>query len=207
MTEIDEKKKQRLPIWASLLICFVVLTIATVSTSVFSWLMLARRIVVEANVPEKMQQTSMKIAQFPQPLPAGFKYLMAADFGIMQTLVVEDEPSHQQIAFYSLPGPMGEKDSKNFLDRAYDAGINTTYINAKFHDLKSHGDIKVAGQQMNYLLGEFTDIGTNRKADGLVGSIGLNNAAKNILIYSYPDRDHAYNQQVTMNLLNSLKGF
>ncbi len=196
-----------MPIWAGLLICFVVLTIATVSTSVFSWLMLARRIVVEANVPEKMQRTAQKIAQFPQPLPTGYKYLMAADFEIMQCLVAEDEATHQQIAFYSLPGAMGEKDSKNFLDRAYDAGINTTYINAKFHDLKSHGSIPVAGQQMNYLLGEFTDLVSDRKADGFVGSIGLNNAAKNILIYSYPDRDHAYNQQVTMNLLNSLKGF
>jgi hypothetical protein len=207
LTETDEKKKQSLPVWAGLLICFVVLTIATVSTSVFSGLMFARRIAVDATVPAKMQETAEKIAEFPQPLPDGYKYLMAANFEIMQCLVVEHQPSHQQIAFYTLPGPMSERDSKNFLDRAYDAGINTTYLAAKFHDLKSHGTITVVGQQMNYLIGEFTDIATNRKADGFVGSISLNKAAKNILIYSYPDRDHAYNQQVTMDLLNSLKGF
>jgi len=194
-------------LWATLLICFVILTIGSVSTTVFSWLMFARQIVVDANVPEKIQVTAQKIAQFPQPLPEGYKYLMAANFEIMQCLVIEHEPTHQQIAFYTLPGQMNERDSKSFLDKAYDAGINTTYLAGKFHDLKSHGTIPVLGQQMNYLIGEFTDLATNRKSDGLVATISLNKAAKNILIYSYPDRDHAYNQQVTMNLLNSLKGF
>jgi hypothetical protein len=207
LTESEQKKKSGLPLWASLLICLVVLTIGTVSTTVFSWLMFARQIVVDANVPEKMQATAKQIAQFPQPLPDGYKYMMAANFEIMQCLVIEHEPTHQQIAFYTLPGQMSEQDSKNFLDRAYDAGINTTYLAAKFHGLKSRGTVVVLGQQMNYLMGEFTDLATNRKADGMVGTISVKKAAKNILIYSYPDRDHAYNQQVTLNLLNSLKGF
>lgn len=196
-----------MPLWAILLMCFVVLAITTAGTTVFSALMFARRIVVDAYVPEKMQQAAMKIAQFPQPLPEGYKYLMAADFELMQCLVIEHKPSGQQIVFYTLPGPMTEKDAKNFLDRAYDAGINTVYLAAKFHSLKSHGSIDVNGAKLNFLLGEFTDLATNRKADGMVGSISLNKAAKNILIYSYPDAHHAYNQQVTLDLLNSLKGF
>ncbi len=170
--------------------------------------MFARRIVVDANVPEKMQATAQEIAQFPQPLPEGYKFLMAANFEIMQCAVIEHEPSHQQMAFYTvLPMAVTAEDSKNMLERAYDAGINSTYIAAKFHGLKSHGTVTVLGQQMNYLLGEFTDQLTGRKGDGFVGMISINKPAKNILIYSYPDRDHAYNQQVTMNLLNSLKGF
>lgn len=199
--------RQRLPVWAVLLIVFVVLTIGSVSATAFSWLMLARQIVIDVNVPEKMQATAQKIAQFPQPLPEGYKYLMAANFEIMQCMVIEHQPSGQQIAFYSLPGPTNDKDSKIFLDKAYEAGINTTYMAAKFNEVKSNGTIPLLGQQMNYLMGEFTDLSSNRKGDGFVATIGLNKAAKNILIYSYPDRDHAYNQQVTMNLLNSLKGF
>ncbi len=169
--------------------------------------MFARRIAVDATIPERMQRTALKIAQFEEPLPVAYKYLMAADFQIMRFLVIEHEPSHQQIAFYGLSGLTSERDAKNLLDRAYDMGINTVYTVAKFHDLKSRGNEKVAGQEMRYLIGEFTDPSTGRKADGLVGCISLNKAAKNILIYSYPDRDHAYNQQATMDLLRSIKGF
>ncbi len=196
-----------MPLWATLLSCFVVLTICTVSTGVFTFFMFARRISVDATIPERMRSTASKIAQFEEPLPAGYKYLMAADFQVMRLLVLEHEPSHQQIAFYGLSGLASEKDSKNLLDRAYDMGINTVYTVAKFHDLKSRGSEKVAGCDMSYLIGEFTDPSTRRKADGLVGCVSLNKAAKNILIYSYPDRDHAYNQQVTMDLLKSIKGF
>jgi hypothetical protein len=167
--------------------------------------MFARRIAVDATIPEKMKRTAALIAGFSEPLPEGYKYLMAANFQIMQFLVIEHEPTHQQIAFYGISGVTNEQDAKNLLDRAYDMGINTVYTVAKFHDLKTHGSAKIDGQQMNYLIGEFTDPVSDRKADGFVGCISLNKAAKNILIYSYPDRDHAYNQQVTMNLLNSLK--
>ena len=207
MTKRAERQQQRLPMWATLLICFVVLTICTVGTSAVSFFMFARRIAIDATIPERMQHTALAIAQFPVPLPAAYKYLMAADFQIMRFLVIEHEPTHQQIAFYGLSGLASEKDAKNLLDRAYDVGINTVYSVAKFHDLKTRGTEKVAGQEMSYLIGEFTDTASERKADGLVGCISLNKAAKNILIYSYPDRVHAYNQQVTMDLLKTIKGF
>lgn len=169
--------------------------------------MFARQLAVDAYEPDKILITAQRIAQFPQPLPDGYKFLIAADFKVMQFLVLEHEPSHQQLTFYGLPFAFSEENSKNLLDRAYDMGINAAYTVAKFHDLKSRGQEKVSGETMNYMLGTFTNPANERDAEGFVGCIGLNKAAKNILIYSYPDADHAYNQQVTMNLLNSLKGF
>lgn len=199
--------KKRLPLWANLLICVVVTVIVGVTYSAFEFFMLVRQISIDATIPEKMAANARQIANFPEPLPAGYHYLMAADLIYMTLLVVEHDPDKQQIAFYCLKGMLPqEQDAKSLLDRAYDVGINTVYTSAKFHELKGHGTEKIAAQQMPYLIGQFTDQ-TERKADGFVGCICLNKAAKNILIYSYPDRHNAYNQQVTMDLLRSIKGF
>jgi hypothetical protein len=194
-----------LPVWARILICLVVSVMVFAIGGSFVGLMSIQRLSREAKNPAAVLKNAQKIAQFPQPLPEGYGFVTGVKLFYVVIVVIEHKSDHQQIVFYCLP-PSKEIDAKNLLDQAYDLGLNPYSVNGKFQELKSSGTAEIAFVPMPFRIGTYQD--TNGKpAEGMVGCICVNNPAKNILIYSYPAPGNAYNHDVTMNLLKSIKGF
>jgi hypothetical protein len=207
MVSQSMSRKRGLPLWANLLMAFVVTVIVSVSFSAFRFFMTIREMAIDAGKPETIAACAKRVADFPEPLPDGCKYLWACDLGYLTLVVIEHGADKQQIALWCFQGELPPSvDSKSVLNNYYDLGMNTFYTVSKFHELKGHGTETIAGASMPYLVGEYVDA-TGHNAQGMVGLIGVNKAAKNILIYSYPDPPNAYNQQVTLDLLRAIKGF
>lgn len=185
----------------------MITSIVVVSISSVNGLIALQRLVRQSTDPQAVLRTAQSIAQFPQPLPPGYSLLVGGRIFDLSLICIDHAPEHQQLFIYCLQGALGsDKDAKSLLDRAYDVGLNTNTFNAKFIELKESGQTKVADLDMKYRIGTYLDA-DNKNAQALVGCICVNKPAKNILIYSYPAPGNAYNHKVTMNLLDSIKGF
>jgi len=207
MTDRTSSARTGLPFWAKLLICLVVLFMGAAISGSFVGLMYIQRLSREANDPAAILRNAAKIAQFPQPLPEGYRFVLGLHLFYIVLVVIDHKSDHQQMFIYCLRDAAGaDQDAKNLLDRAYDVGLNTNSTTTKFKELKSTGTAEVGGLVMPYRIGTYQDT-SGKAAEGMVGCICVNKPIKNILIYSYPAPGNAYNHDVTMNLLKSIKGF
>jgi hypothetical protein len=87
-------------------------------------------------------------------------------------------------------------------------GLTMLTTNATFTELIKTDTMKVGQYQIPYMLGQVQDV-TGKQGQGLVGALRVppNRPIKNILIYSLQTSNVPYNQQITMDLLNSIKSF
>lgn len=208
----------------------VVLAMGATFASAVSVFMFCKSLAKQSVEPEVIRRTAQQIAQLPDPLPPGYKYQLCIPFAPFITSVsIMHEDDKQLITLFSaLAG--SEQDPKEMASRAFDMGINPLASISgdeptpvlRFQEVKSKGEETIAGQKMPYIVGEIAgpsgtpqdDSGQAKKekADkkerqGMVGCICVKEAKKIILIYALQTSDSPYNQQVTMDLLKTIKGF
>lgn len=200
-------EKRSLPAWAMALCVLVSVTISLVIGSAFYLCIWARQISQDSSKPEYMLKTAARIANFPQPLPAGYAMKTAVDLPDIgfEVLVIEHQSDKQDICFM-LTKDLGDDKPEEVLDKVTEGGINTAVYIAKFQEMKSHGQVEVAGQKMPYIVGRFKDY-TGRTCDGMVACVIVKGSAKNILIYAFPTTETPYNQESALDLIESIKSF
>jgi hypothetical protein len=220
--------RKSLPAWSKVLIALVVVSLGGVFASTISVFMYVRTIAKQASDPLAIKATAQAIAHFPEPLPAGYKYdlcINAAPF--MQSVTVEHDNDGQLVSLFAAPNSASQ-DINALVSRAYDYGISPLFsssndtigVQQKFQDVKSKGEETVGNEKMAYIVGELAESDQSQpgkqasgskpdkqKKQGMVGCIWAKESRKMILIYALQTSDSPYNQQVTMDLLKTIKGF
>jgi hypothetical protein len=194
-----------LPVWAKLLIGFVLGGLVFWGYFIFRFADLAHDFAVNSNNPEKMAVVANKIAKFPNPLPEGYEFDSAYSFG-QDILNIRHKPDGQMITFVS--GPYTQEDSKKALERTSQQALGSRAVFAPLQREKSRGEIKIAEETMPYLIGEFDAGGPKSEiVEGMIGCLSLKKQGKTIIINALPAVGSSYNLKVSEDLLQSIEGF
>ena len=199
----------KMPLWSKILIGLMIgcsaLVFALGLTTIFG----VKRVGTDMVDQKKVATAAATIAGFPDPLPNGFHYVVGLHLDGMgiSIVTIAHEPDKQLFTFNGLDGTI-KNEEKDLLDYGYSAGLNMLSTTAKFTDIIKKDSVAVATASMPYILGHTVDI-SGKAGVGMVGCIRVpaDHPKKNILIYSLQTTDVPYNQQITMELLNSIKSF
>jgi len=203
------EQKQKLPLWSKFLVASVVFTLISVFAGGFSLIYGVKRLGESMKDPEEIEATARDIAAFPDPLPAGYNYsvcLHLVPIGLA-IVTIEHEPDKQLITFSSIEGTLRGID-QDPLEYGYSSGLNMLTTAAKFTDVIKKGKMLVSSVEMPYILGHTLDV-SQKAGEGMIGCMQLppKQPKKNIFIYALQTTNVPYNQQVTTDLLDSIKGF
>lgn len=203
-----KKEKKRLPIWSKILVFLVILVVGSFLTSMTRSILYIRNMVIMSTDPGNMKRCAVKVAPFPEPLPAGYVYSCGVDFDIgnMVLLAVDHVEDKQKVLFLChLQDDTDAVETKQLLDRAYDFGITTDTAACKFTDVKSKGELPIGPDKMLYMTGVLKDQ-TGKIYEGVVGCARSKAKKKTLLIYSLSQPGKALNLGNCFNLLKSLPG-
>jgi hypothetical protein len=207
--KMGDEIKRRLPLWSKVLITAVVIGLSAAFALGVSAIVTVQKLGKEWKDPVAIARVAHRIADLPEPLPAGYNYIIGIhnDFAALDIVSIEHSPDKQLLTF-QYQEDLHQPNGKELLDRAYSTGLMMSPTRAQFTDVLKNGKTTIGSSEMQYLLGHTTDI-IGSKGEGLVGLIvaPVAKGKKNILIYAFPTSDVPYNQQITMDLLNSIKGF
>jgi hypothetical protein len=199
----------KMPVWSKILIGLMIGSAALVFALGLTTIFGVKRLGNDMVDQKKIAAAAATIASFPDPLPAGFHYLVGLHLdGMGVSLVtIAHEPDKQLFTFSGLEGTI-KSEEKDLLEYGYSAGLNMLSTTAKFTDIIKKDSVAVANSSMPYIIGHTVDI-SGKAGAGMVGCIRVpaDHPKKNILIYSLQTTDVPYNQQITMKLLNSIKSF
>ncbi len=202
LQSVPSGQGSRLPVWARLVIALVISSLLGLSYAAIRFADVVQSTARDAFDPKKISEVANEIFQLPVPLPAGYTYDSALNFP-GPTVKIWHEPDKQLIECFC-DRNSAESDPKQVLDQAID--LHEKGLPHKIHSLKSRGKTTVCGQEMPYIVGEFYDE-QNRSVEGMTGCICIKEKHKTIYIYALEPYGTPYNLQITMNLLNSIKGF
>jgi hypothetical protein len=218
----------KFPIWATLVIAFVVVSFASVYVAGILTIKATQRIAKELVDPSNIAVVANAMGGMPEKLPEGFSYRVGLSvndeafkkwFGLpsssakiaalaktsLNFLAIEHSPDGQQVVIVSSPQEE-PKDSKEILEAAYELGINTGTTTAHFKSIKDRGQAEVAGMPMPYLLGDTED--TNQKLmQGMIGCISIKDKHRSLLVYGIQPEGETYNLAETLDLLHCIQGF
>jgi hypothetical protein len=200
----SEEGKGGLPTWAKVLIGLVIVVILGVGGLVVGGIVFFQNASKQWTDPVAIAKVSQSIADFPEPLPEGYKYLMGMDLAGIKTVTVEHADDKQTIIIMSFP-KKDKTDAQTMVNELFEKGVKTQQTQAKFEDVKSKGTETVAGLSMPYIIGTMTD-NTGNKAEGMVGCIVSETKSETIFIYGMQPQGAPYNLQATLQLLKSIKG-
>jgi hypothetical protein len=156
-----------------------------------------------------IERAAHDIGSFPAPLPTGYRYLIGLGLAPgLDMVTVEHAPEKQLISFICIDGA-SDVDVNHVLSQGYALGLNMLTTTAVFTSETQQGTAKVANQEMPYIIGNTVDFASKHKGQGMVGAVQIpvKERKKNILIYALQTTEVPYNQQITMDLLNSIKSF
>lgn len=203
--------KRALPLWANLVIAFtLVFLFAAYSAGIWGIFAIRQAHYDSLNL-DKIKRVAAGIGEFPDPLPEGFRYvngLHISFFKEIEALTLEHQPDKQQISIFATIENTA-LDPKKLLDGALDESpFRALADQPKFQEVKERGETQIASVPMPYIVGE-TVGNSGRRAMGMVGCLQpkVKDGVKRILIYALQTSDVPYNQDTTLKLLNSIKGF
>lgn len=218
MTETDKKQteksattvKQRgWPWWAKTLISLVVIAITGAFALGLTVIFGMKRLGNDMVNPVLVEKAAHEIADFPEPLPDGYQYLLGLNLPEvgLSTVTIEHQPDKQLLTFSLKRGEM-KGDLNDLLDFANQLGLNMLITTAKITDVTERGKVKVGEYEIPFIRGKTIDV-NQQPGEGFVGALQtpVKQPKKNILIYALQSGKVPYNQQITMNLLNSIKRF
>jgi hypothetical protein len=197
------EKKGGLPTWAKVVIGLVVVVILGVGGLIVGGIVFFQSVVKQSQDPVAMARVARAIAQFPDPLPAGYKLTMGIDLAGVKTVTVEHEADKQLLIMMSFP-KKDKRDAQSIVNELYEHGVQTPQASAKFQEVKSKGTEQVAGQDMPYISGVMTD-STGTKFEGLVACIVSKDKDETIFIYGIQQPGAPYNLEATMTFLKAIK--
>jgi hypothetical protein len=212
VTAEDIAANPRMPIWSRMVILLALAGLASLFASGISTIFAIQDVAKHAQDPVQMAKAAHDIASFPEPLPDGFNYVTGIDlpsFGL-DMVTIQHEPDKQMFSFFSAHGLQDDADAKTMLDYGYSNGLWLGVTYGRFTGIpQKNGTIEVAGQEMPYAIGDAVDTFTGKKGQGMVGcvQIPVKDTRKNIFIYALQTGEVPYNQQITLDLLNSIKSF
>jgi len=207
MTAVDVK--HGLPFWSKALIAVVVVGLVAAYAAGLVSIMGTKEIAKEMLDPAAVARAAHDIGDFPVPLPSGYRYLIGLGLAPgLDMVTVEHSPEKQLISFIGIDGT-NDVDVKHVLRQGYALGLNMLTTTAVFTSETEHGTATVANHEMPYIIGNTVDFTSKHKGRGMVGAmqIPVKERRKNILIYALQTTEVPYNQQMTMDLLNSIKSF
>ncbi|HEY9778289.1 MAG TPA: hypothetical protein V6C81_31290 [Planktothrix sp.] len=215
MTGSTTLANKPLPLWSRALITLVVLVFAALFAGGISTIYGIDRLGKLMNDPAYVAGAAHDIAQFPAPLPHGYHYLVGLSLPALgaegiAAVTVEHDPDKQLTTFICVGSDASEsEDVQDLLERGYSVGPFMLNTCAKFVTLKQKSKMTVAGHEMSYIIGDTVNKLTDEKGQGMVGCMQIpqKGGRKNILIYALQNSNVTYNQQITLNLLNSIKSF
>lgn len=204
-----EVKKTGLPTWAKVLIGMVVFAIISGIIAVVGLVYFVQDTVKKAQDPAVIAKTAREIAEFTEPLPAGYKFALALDMFGVKTVTVEHDSDKQTLIFMTAP-PKEDMDANALVTKLFEAGIKApTHPEAaggRFDKEKSRGTETVGGEPMPYIVGTMSDK-SGSKFEGLVGAIVSKPKHKTVIVYGIQPGDQGYNMETTRTLLKTIKGF
>lgn len=204
----SEQKKSGLPTWAKILIGIVVGGIVIGAIAIGGLVWFVGKTVKEASDPVAVARTAKTIADFADPLPAGFKYVLALPLAGINFVTIEHESDKQVVTIVSYP-KQETSDAQQLVDRFYQAGIQSgaeKTAGGKLEDVKVRGTETVGGEPMPYLIGTLADKG-GAKFEGFVGCVLPKGKTKTVIVYGMQPAGTGYNVESTKELLRSIKGF
>lgn len=205
----ETKTIVKLPWWAKLAIGLAIAAI----TSSYIWgialIAAFQKVARQFQDPVQIAHAAHRIADLPDPLPAGYRYLAGIELPAfaLDIVTIEHEPDKQLITLLCVSAP-DNASAKQVVDENVKNGMNMLVTSARMQEAQPHAALQVAGKEVDYVIGKTQDI-NGRKAQGLIGCVQLKiaNGRKNILIYALQTTNTPYNQQITVDLLNSIKSF
>ncbi len=204
------QSKAGLPAWSKALMTMVCLALTSTFVLGILAILQMKKLGSEWIDPVFISRVAGRIADLPQPLPNGYHYLIGVSLPTSSALTdvnvvtIQHEPDKQLLTLISC----GAGDQNESLNRGYRMGLNMLTTNAAFTKQDERGSTKIGDLEMPYILGDTEDL-FHRKAKGMVGCLQppVKGGKKNILIYGLQTSNVPYNQQITIDLLNSIKSF
>jgi hypothetical protein len=204
MTNEVEANKGGLPTWAKILIGLVVVGGAGVIIASVGFFFFIKDMVQKAEDPETIVRTTKQIAEFQNPLPEGYKFEAAFTLMNVGTVIVQHPQDKQTLTLISFPKK--ENDPKAFVDRIIESGVDSGKSTAKLEEIKSRGDLDVAGVHMPYVIGKMADK-SGKTFEGMVGCLVSPTKEKTLLVYGTQPLGTEYNVESTKQFLKAIKSF
>jgi hypothetical protein len=199
---------RKLPFWSKALIALVVLGLAAVYGLGLVSISGTKELAIQMLDPAAITRAAHDIGDFPVPLPPGYRYIIGLGMPGLDMVTIEHAPERQLISFFGFEREP-DFDVKHVLRYGYSQGLIMLKTTAVFTSESEHATATVANHEMPYIIGNTMEFPDKHKGRGMVGAIQIpvKEHRKNILIYSLQTSDVPYNQQITMDLLNSIKSF
>ena len=199
----DGKTKIRLPIWAKLvLFVFFVCMALSVSGLVMGAAWVAD---MESLAHDKNFKVSVlkRMAQI-DVLPAGFDYDSAGTLPLpilnFDIIYITHTPGDSRFWMLRVPNPVKKKP----LEIAQEYTTRNPVTSAAM-EVKSHGELTVGGQKMEYLLG-VTDSTVEKPQQEFIGAVCAP-GRKDAFILVGMNGGNEYNMETTKELTDAIKGF
>lgn len=205
----SEVKKGGMPTWAKVLIGIVVFAIVGGIIALVGLVYFVQDTIKKAQDPAMIARTARSIADFAEPLPAGYRFELGLDLFGVKTVTVEHDPDRQTLIFMTAP-QKENMDAQALVNRLFAAGIKVpTHPEAasgRFESEKLRGTDTVGGENMPYIVGTMTDK-SGSKFEGMVGVVVSKARNKTIIVYGIQPGQSGYNLETTRTFLRTIKRF
>jgi hypothetical protein len=161
--------------------------------------------------PAKIKATINSIAQFQDPLPAGWKFGMGLNvFGMTSVAQITNEKAKLNIMLLKLPRGGKDATSEVVLNEYAEKGIpNVSGASSDTSSaplsIKDKGKFTVAGEEVNFVSGE-SERGSE-KFSQFIGMVAPKSNSSTILIQGTCLGSDSYNLEETKKLLSAIKSF
>ncbi len=204
METTPTKISLKLPLWSKLVIAFMAVSIMSVCLIIAVFFHHAPSEIRKINDLSHAGQIAASLAQFKQPLPAGYKIDLAISSSIYNVIEVFNSNLNEKIIFFWTNMNL---DPKNKLKNSYNIGISTPKFNAKFIKELGSGSLSVGGENIPYLTGILEDDKTKHHFTGLVGCFKLKDKPRVVTIYDCQFNNSNYNLDQLTSFLKSIVQF
>jgi hypothetical protein len=206
--QIIRNQGRGLPLWSKALIALVVLGLAAGYGFGLVAIKGTKELATQMLDPAAIARAAHDIGDFPVPLPPGYHYVIGLSMPGLDMVTIEHAPEQQLISLFGFDREP-DFDVKHVLRYGYSQGLIMLKTTAVFTSESATKTATVANHEMPYIIGNTVEFPTKHKGQGMVGAIQIpvKERRKNILIYALQTTDVPYNQQITMDLLNSIKSF
>lgn len=190
---MSEEKKRNIPTWMKVVIsAFSLLLGILIGLAIVVGVFLFKE-----NDPNHKKDIAMAIAEFPDPLPAGFTYGTATDLSNIRTVILNHSPEQMDISISEI------NVTDPTLKKALDDNFEMKTDSSTFEE-KDKGTLAIANHNLEYKTGLRTN-GTDKIAilDGRITDL----PDKFISIKAFSNSTETFNLPLFKTMTDSIKSF
>lgn len=194
----------RLPAWSKILVGTVLACGMTGIIGSIGLVYYFNETAKQATNPAYISNIAKSIADFPEQLPDGFSYQLAATVFGANLLTILHKPDNTILMIGMKPQPADtpEIKAREITNDLADKGIPNVTDEIQ---IDKSGSEPVAGQTLEYVIGSSSDR-DGHPVSSMIGCIAVKDKKKLVLIYGL-SQSKSYNFPATQTLLSSIKGF